>query len=324
MKKRIVGIVLVITMCFGVLFAGCETIEDERGTVEKLTDFLQSEVTQPMYGMVGGEWTMFDLTRAGITLDETYVDDYLSTVEQALIDTNGVLNERRYTEYSRVVIALSVLGQDVTNVAGYNLLDYLSDYEAVCKQGLSGPIWALIAMDSKDYEFSTDIEAETIASREAYVAYILERTHELGGWGYDPTQSDPDLTSMAIIALAPYADENADVAAAIDSGIAVLSQLQDENGTYESGGVATAESCAQVVLALAMMDIDADTDERFIKNEISVLDALYSFALEDGSFSHIKGEGFDMLATEQVCYCLIGYERFMNEETDLFDLSDMN
>lgn len=324
MKKRIVGVVLVITMCFGTLFAGCGTIEDERGAVEKLTDFLQEEVTQPQYGMVGGEWTMFDLTRAGVELEESYVEGYLDSVEQALISTNGVLNERRYTEYSRVVIALTALGQDVTDVAGYNLLDYLSDYEGVCKQGLSGPVWALIAMDSFNYEFSTDIEAETIASREAYIAYILERTHELGGWGYDPTQPDPDLTSMAIIALAPYAKENAEVNVVIESGITALSELQGEDGTYQSGGVSTAESCAQVVLALAMMGIDADTDERFIKNGISVVDALYEFDLEDGSFCHIKGEGFDMLATEQVCYCLIGYERFLNDKTYLFNLLDIS
>lgn len=323
MKKRVIGVMLAVAMCFSSLFVGCGTVEDDKGAVEKLTDFLQEEVTAPTYGMVGGEWTMFDLTRAGIELDESYVDGYLATVENALTSTNGVLNERRYTEYSRVVIALSALGQDVTDVAGYNLIDYLSDYEAVCNQGLSGPIWALIAMDSLGYEFSQDIEVETIASREAFIEYILERTHEMGGWGYDPTQPDPDLTAMAIIALAPYADADEKVKVAIESGIQVLSDLQGEDGTYESGGISTAESCAQVVLALAMMDIDADADQRFIKNGTSVLDALYGFALKDGSFSHIKGDGFDMLATEQVCYCLIGYERFLNEQTNLFDLSDM-
>ena len=323
MRKRAIGVILALVMSVSFLFAGCGAAEDERGAVEKITDFLQEEVTQPMYGMVGGEWTMFNLMRAGVELDESYVDGYLETVENALTSTNGVLNERRYTEYSRVMIALSALGQDVTDVAGYNLLDYLSDYDGVCKQGLSGPIWALIAMDSMDYEFSQDIDAETIASREAFIEYILERTHERGGWGYDPTQPDPDLTSMAIVALAPYAKDRADVAAAIESGITSLSEFQNEDGTYESGGVSTAESCAQVVLALAMMGIDADEDARFIKGDTSVLDALYEFSLKDGSFSHIKGDGFDMLATEQVCYCLIGYERFMNEQTAVFDLSDL-
>lgn len=322
MKKRLTCLVLALMTGCSILLAGCGGAQDDQSPIEKATGFLQEEVTQPMYGMVGGEWTMFDLARAGMELEEAYVKDYLATVEQALTESGGVLNERRYTEYSRVVIALSALGEDVTDVVGYNMLDYLTDYESVCRQGLSGPIWALIAMDCKGYSFSEGLDVAVIADRDLYISYILERTHALGGWGYDPTEADPDLTAMAIVALAPYADSNAEVAAAIDSGIDTLSRLQGENGTYESGGVSTAESCAQVLLALAMMDIDGATDERFVKNGTSVYDALLGFALKDGSFCHIKGDDFDLLATEQVCYCLLGYERFLNGETDLFDLSE--
>ncbi len=325
MKKKILCTIMSVVLAAGVLTAGCGAAGSEPASneqvVEKTVQFIQKENEAPMYGMVGGEWTMFDLMRAGVELEDDFVSHYLTTVENALIETNGVLNERRYTEYSRVVLAFSALGQDVTDVAGFNLIDYLSDYEAVCKQGMSGPIWALIAMDSLDYEFSKNVPAETIASRELFVQYILDRPHELGGWGYDPSRSDPDLTAMAIVALAPYADENADVAAAIDKGIQVLSELQGEDGTYVSGGVATGESCAQVVLALSMMGIDADTDERFIKNGTSVYDALLDHQLRDGSFEHIKGDGFDMLATEQICYCLLGYERFLDGENSVFDLS---
>ncbi len=291
--------------------------------IDDICAFLQTEVTQPTYGTVGGEWTMFNLVRSRTELSEDYVDIYLSGLAKALEDTDGVLNERRYTEYSRVVIALSVLGQDPGDFAGYDLIDKLSDYESVCQQGLSGPIWALLAMDSLNYEFSEDIEAETISTREAFVDYILRRPHEQGGWGYDPNRADPDFTAMAIVALAPYAKDNPDVQAAIDIAVQVLSELQYENGTYESGGIATAESCAQVLLALATVGIDGDKDERFIKNGISVYDALLSFSLSDGSFSHIKGDSVDMIATEQTGYCLIGYQRFLDGETGLFDLSDV-
>ncbi|MBQ8663054.1 MAG: terpene cyclase/mutase family protein [Eubacterium sp.] len=296
---------------------------NNQAVIDGICAFLQSEVTQPTYGTVGGEWTMFDLVRAGAEVDEAYVNLYLSGLTKALNDTNGVLNERRYTEYSRVVIALSALGQNPADFAGYNLIDKISDYESVCQQGLSGPIWALLAMDSVGYEFSQDIEAEVVSTREAFVDYILKKQHELGGWGYDPNEPDPDFTAMAIVALAPYAKENPEVQAAIDTAVQALSELQSENGMYESGGVATAESCAQVVLALATIGIDGDTDERFIKNGISVYDALLSFALKDGSFCHIKGDGMDMIATEQTGYCLIGYERFLDGQTPLFDLSDM-
>lgn len=40
-----------------------------------------------------------------------------------------LLHEKKYTEYSRVILALTAIGEDVTDVGGYNLLQPLSDFK---------------------------------------------------------------------------------------------------------------------------------------------------------------------------------------------------
>lgn len=289
--------------------------------IQQACDFLYKNVTAPTYGTVGGEWTMFDLARSGYEMDAAYIDSYVKTVEDALISTNGVLSERKYTEYSRPVIALTLLGVDVMDIAGYDLIDYLTDFNNVSKQGFNGSAWALIAMDTVGYEFSTDVSYEVNSTRDLFIQDIMDNEIATGGWGFVADEADVDMTAMAITALAPYAEDEV-IATAIEKGIQYMSEVQSEDGSYEAYDVSTAETCAQVVLALSSMGIDADKDERFIKNGISLYDALLSYQLEDGSFCHIKGDGTDYLATEQTCYTLIAYDRFINGQTDLFDFSE--
>lgn len=295
---------------------------NNRQVIQQACDFLYNNVTSPTYGTVGGEWTIFDLSRTGYQMEDAYVASYIKTVEDALTSTDGVLSDRKYTEYSRPVIALTLLGEDVTDVAGYDLIDYLTDFNNVSKQGFNGSAWALIAMDTVGYEFSTDVTYEVNSTRELLIQDIMDNVIATGGWGFVEDEADLDMTAMAITALAPYAEDEA-IAAAIEGGIQYMGQTQSSDGTYEAYGISTAETCAQVVMALSTVGIDADKDERFIKNGTSLYDALLSYQLEDGSFCHIKGDGTDYLATEQTCYTLIAYDRFLNGQTDLFDFSDI-
>ena len=39
----------------------------------------------------------------------------------------GGLHEKKYTEYSRVIVALSAIGRDARDVAGYDLTKALGD-----------------------------------------------------------------------------------------------------------------------------------------------------------------------------------------------------
>ena len=114
--------------------------------------YMVSAVKAPEVGSIGGEWAVIGLARSGYPVPANYFDDYYARVEKYVKDCAGVLHERKYTEYSRVILALTAIGRDPANVAGYNLLTPLGDFEKTIWQGLNGPIWALIALDSGSYD----------------------------------------------------------------------------------------------------------------------------------------------------------------------------
>ena len=115
--------------------------------VQEAVKYIADTVKKPAIGSTGGEWAVIGLARSGYNLPQSYFDDYYSGVVDYVKDCGGVLHERKYTEYSRVILALTAIGRDPANVGGYNLLTPLGDYDATVWQGLNGPIWALIALD---------------------------------------------------------------------------------------------------------------------------------------------------------------------------------
>jgi hypothetical protein len=73
-----------------------------------------------------------------------------------------------------------------------------------------------------------------------------------------------------------------------------------------------------------MWGINPDTDSRFIKNGKSVVDGLLAHYLPDSAtFQHIIGAGSNAMATDQSCYALVAYNRFLNGQNALFDYSDV-
>lgn len=284
--------------------------------------YLSASVPDPGVSSIGGEWAVIGLARND-SLPADYAASYYSNLVRTLRDAGGVLHRVKYTEYSRVVIALSSLGFDPTDVAGYDVLSPLGDFDQVCWQGVNGPIWALIALDSRGYDVPTAPEGKRQTTRDALVDAVLDSEIAGGGWALSGSVPDVDMTAMALTSLAPYRGARADAAAAIDRGLSVLSSLQGEGGGYGDAGSATSESCAQVVVALASLGIDPASDERFVKESGSVLDALCAFAVPGGGFKHVADGEVNGMATEQGFYALVAYERLLSGKTSLFDMSDV-
>lgn len=276
----------------------------------------------PGVGSTGGEWMVIAMTRGGQTCPAGYYQNVVDFVK-ANINDKEQLHRTKSTENSRVILALTAAGYDVTDVAGHNLLMGLTDMTYIPKQGVNGPIWALIAFDSRNYEIPVNPNATEQATREKLIAYILNKQLADGGWALSGQTADPDMTGMAIQALAPYYKTNAAVKAAVDRALACLSEKQMANGGFGSIDGVCAESCAQVVVALTALGLDPETDPRFLKNGVSVLDAMCLFALEDGGFAHIPNDGVNGMATEQSQYALAAYFRFREGKTALFTMTDV-
>lgn len=283
---------------------------------KRTAEYLKNTVTDPEFGSVGGEWTVFALARAGYG-DEAYMDRYYNKLAAYVKSVDGVLSTRKYTEYARAVLALSAIDRDVRNVEGYDLLAPLTDFENVTKQGVNGAVFALLAWDFYgDWVAVDDGEVEAVG-RIAYLANICEQQHEDGGFGLGE-ESDPDITAMALCALANYKRLDYELGRKIDRAVAYLSSVQQDDGGFVSDGIANAESAAQVVTGLCALGIDPCSDARFQKNGNNPVTALLTYQNEDGSFVHKKGGERDLMATEQSMLALTAYTRFAEGREGLY------
>ncbi len=270
----------------------------------------------PSVGSIGGDWMALGLARSGRTVPDGYYKAVVAYVK-AHADQNERLHRSRSTDNSRIILALTAIGKDVTNVGGHNLLKGLDSMAYIQKQGINGPVFALIALDSKVYPVSGDV------TREKLVQAILDAATANGGWALDGDTADTDMTAMAIQALAPYYAGNETVKAAVDKALTVLSGMQLTDGGFASWGEATCESNAQVLVALTALGIDPTADARFVKNGKTVLDALADYYVEGGGFRHLANGELDGMATEQGYYALAAYYRFMNKQSSLYDMRDV-
>lgn len=284
----------------------------------------------PGVGSIGGEWMVIGLARSGRAVPDGYYANAEAYVRESA-DENGRLHRAKSTENSRMILALTAIGADVTNVGGVNLLNGLSDFNFLSKQGNNGPIWALIALDSGDYE----LPAGANYIREMLVQAVLNMQLEDGGWAFAGTQADSDMTGMALQSLARYYVREGetqtfavDVNPAVDAALDRLSQMQFDDGsfgTFDGNGniVPTSESISQVVTALCALGIDPNADERFIKNGRSAIDALLDYYVEGGGFKHLLDNDRDGMATEQAYYALTAYARLLAGKTRLYDMTDV-
>ena len=271
----------------------------------------------------GSEWYILGLARSGRKVS----DDYYKAIEKYVsenIDENGRLDEKRATDNAKLVLVLSALGRDVTDVGGHDLLQALSDMDYVTQQGLSGAIYALLAFDCRRYDIPAAGKTAAQTSHDGLVKYILDRQLKDGGWAYSGDKAEPDMTAMALQALAAYYKTDAKVKDAVDKAVTCLSKLQNTTGGYDSYGSVNSESAAQVITALTALGIDPDNDARFIKNGVSVLDSLCSFYVDGGGFRHVSDGKLDPTATAQGYYALAAYYRFADSQTALYDMTDLN
>jgi len=271
---------------------------------EAVLAYLTVNATAPAVSFTGGEWAIFALARSGATVPSGYYDGYLSRVRQTLQSTDGVLSPA--TEYARVAIALSALGEDAASFHGHNLLLPLADFNEVTAQGINGAIFALIAFDTRNWAVPEIADEQAQASRQRLIDFILSREIAGGGFAMNPMAgtATADVTAMALQALAPYRTQPA-VAAAIDRALALLPGLP----------LANAGDAAQAIVALATLGVSPAG---------LPLDSLLALQQPNGSFFHVAaGTGNRQMATEQAAYALVAYDRFLGNQTALHDMSDV-
>ncbi|MDO5713109.1 MAG: S-layer homology domain-containing protein [Tissierellia bacterium] len=301
---------------------------DINAEVEKTANFLMNKVDAPKFGSIAGEWTILSLARSGVKLPENYIENYHKHIDQVVAGKNGQLSKNKFTEYSRLIVALTATDKDVTNVGGHNLIPPLGNFKDVIKQGINGPIWALIALDTKGFEIPDIGNSTDQNSRERMVEEILNREISGGGWALMGEKADVDITAMTLYSLVHYKD-NPKVAAAIERGVNKLSEMQLASGGFTSMNDENSESTAQTIIALSTLGIDPFKDPRFIKTDEqgvkrSPVDALLTFRSKDGGFKHVYSETeANAMGTDQALEALVAAKRYLEGKPALFDMSDV-
>ena len=322
--KKVLSWILALAMLLALSGCGQEPSgAGEKEMEEALTqagEYLRGSVPEPAFGSVGGEWLVLGLARSGLEVSDEYFENYFQNLSAYTARQGGILNEKKYTEYSRVILAVTAIGKDPADVGGFNMLRPLADFEQTVFQGINGPIFALLALDCGGYEIPAVTTENTQATRDLYVDYIVGAQLPGGGWALMGGEAEVDVTAMAIQALAKYQDRK-DAAEAVEKGLDILSQMQNEQGGYQYNSTeqASSESVAQVIVALAELGIGLD-DPRFVKNGRSLLDGLLQFRQEDGGFAHLSGGETDLLATEQAFYALVAASRVAQGEASLYTM----
>ena len=299
--------------------------------LSNVLEYVKLETSNPSLGSTYGEWAVLAEARGNVSASVWY-DKYLFNMAKTVVSMNGRLDntktQTKHTEYSRVILALTALGEDATKFTGsnstvYNLVEPLFEKNGstyrVSEQGNNGTAFALIALDSGNYYDN----ATGTTARNAWIKSLCDAQINNGAWGIDADfpGSNVDMTAMVVQALAPYCSTNATVKAAVDKAVEWLSAEYQKTGDYGSS-----ESAAQVIVALSALGIDAKTDSRFQHNGISVLSNFLSYADPNSKgFLHDKqpNSTVNQMASEQAAYTLVAYDRYVNGSKRLYDMSDV-
>lgn len=299
--------------------------------LNNVLEYVKAETYNPSLGSTYGEWAVLAEARGNVSASVWY-DKYLSNIAKSVASMNGKLDptstQTKHTEYSRVILALTALGEDATKFTGsngtvYNLVEPLFDQSGgkylVSEQGNNGTAFALIALDSGSYYK----DATGTTARNVWINSLLDAQISDGSWGIDADFPGPnvDMTAMVVQALAPYCSTNATVKAAVDKAVEWLSAEYQETGDYGSS-----ESAAQVIVALSALGIDARTKADFQYKGISVLSNFLSYADPNSKgFLHDKqpNSTVNQMASEQAAYTLVAYDRYVNGSKRLYDMSDV-
>jgi hypothetical protein len=314
MKRfRFTALLLCVLLFPWAMTAGGIGVSDIRKLVDETAAYQLSTISFEQ----GSEWAVMALARSGCEVPEGAFDRYWLDVKDYVVRHEGSF--RKYTEYARLTLAITAIGRDPSNVGGYDLLETLCDYDKMLSVGINGASWALLALDCGGYRPEDPV-------RQRYVDLLLSRQLADGGFslvgrGGSDSPADTDITAMTLQALAGYQDQAA-VSEAIDRALDCLSRNQLTNGGFQTMGITTSESTAQVLTALAELGISPE-DSRFVKEGGNPLDALLEFRQEDGSFLHVTGEpGMGSIATDQAFYALVGTLRTARGMNSLYKMGD--
>ena len=307
------AVILLLTGAMPVFAGGAtRTVSEAQNFIDGIVAYQQSKAgVTSIQGWINGtltknagsssEWYAIALSQYG---------DYdFSSYQKALLNYLG--NNESGNASSRQKYALALIACGSTDTYIYSVLN-----NSIGQQGVMSWIFGLHLLNngytSNEYSLS------------AVKQKLLSLQLSDGGWSITGSNSDVDVTAMAVQALAPYYKTDSSVRSAVNNALTLLSNRQKEKGDFASYGVNNPESTAQVLTALSSLGIDCETDRRFIKNGNTLFDGIALYRLSDGTFCHKQGGTSNGNATVQVFYSMVSYLRMKKGQSCIYVLDARN
>lgn len=266
------------------------------------------------------EWNIFSILRSGATIEQGKLDKYYESVVKQL---NTSSKNMRVTDLARVALALEAMGKNPTDVGGFNVLEAIYNHKDMMTDSSNCPIFGLLALDGRNYEIPKDAKW----SRKDLVKQILKFQKASGGFGLslDNDTTGIDMTGMALQALAPYYDNSAypEVKPAVDKALKHFKDNITINAGFLDMGSENSCTTAQVLTAVSALNIDPTVKENgFVQNGNNMISNLHTYKKDAGFAWQATMQGQEM-ATQQVTYALVAYQRMAEGQTRLYDFTDV-
>lgn len=280
MKKRMVLILLAAAMVLGM--AACKKNGSGNGTTAAETTAVVDQVGTAQNATVSyyashkeldDWWQVMALVAAGVDVqDDGYTPPELNEAD--------VMTEGSPAATAKAILALYAIGTDPRTY--FNDGDLVAALAAQQKDSgefgtyLNEQIYAIIALEcagGQDYD------------RDAAFSYLCAQSLAGGGFSYDGTTVDPDLTGMALVALG-FNRDNAAADRAAQNAITWLAANISEGGGYPSAwenGAETSDTISTVISGLVAYGADL-TEEPFS----NLVNNLLTYQTPDGGFGHTK------------------------------------
>lgn len=279
--------------------------------------YLLETVKAPTYGTLAGEWSVMDLARAMYTgydfinyIPENYFTDYKARVDEEVDKLKGELHTAKSTEYSRITLAMSALGYDIRKMGPqgqYDFVDKLSQSNKYSyKQGINGPIWELLALNTGAYQlvekpstYSSESDINTAGKMIDYIMgkEIIQTNGTVGGWALSGQKPDPDIGGMAIQGLALYytgavaypkdaKTSYLEFKKAMERAVVQMAALQNDTGGFNAFSNANAESLTQIIVAITALNLDPMSNAIYLPTIKKTVNFIKNGAVRDGVFTN--------------------------------------
>lgn len=269
--------------------------------LNKSVDVILESAKKLFQNNINSTWEAIALKKLGGDVSEEYLNSIISEIKK----NNGIFN--KVTDLEKNILLLNMVGYDVTNIEGVNLLEILltSNLE---KQGSNGVIFALISLNSIDNQvvdkfYKENSIKEDINTEEDILEILLSYQLDNGSFSLAKgKEENVDITAMALQALGGLRDK-------IDKETSYYQKLDEAilraTNYLKKVKFENSESIAQTIIACSYIGEDP-------KNfgDLNLIEELLKYKKDDNTFKHVMESdiGDSGMSTEQGVLALLSYK----------------